>query len=97
METALPHWWYATILSPFLTTLDTHLLPLSLSAGIIRSLACAENWIAVGNYNGMINALDFRTGELLGTWKPSDFAPMLVSNECQVNCSCLACIVTCNS
>ena len=58
---------------------------LSLSAGIIRSLACAENWIAVGNYNGMINALDFRTGELLGNWKPSEFAPMQVSNECQVN------------
>ena len=64
------------------TASDTHLLPLSLSAGIIRSLACAENWIAVGNYNGTINTLDFRTGEMLGNWKPSEFSPMQVSNEC---------------
>lgn len=52
---------------------------LSSSIGIIRSLTCAENWIAVGNYNGMINTLDVRTGELLGTWKPNDFAPVQVS------------------
>ena len=74
------------------TALDTHLHPLSLSAGIIRSLACAENWIAVGNYNGVINTLDFRTGELLGNWRPSEFSPMQVSNEC--SCIYIACIVT---
>jgi len=50
------------------------------TGGIIRSLTYAENWIAVGNYNGMINTLDVRTGELLGTWKPNDFAPVQSSS-----------------
>lgn len=40
--------------------------------GIIKLLACADNWIAVGNHSGAINTLDVRTGELLSLWKPAD-------------------------
>lgn len=49
------------------------------TGGTIRYLASAENWIAVGNHNGHINTLDVRTGELLSSWKPSDFYPNPVS------------------
>ena len=52
---------------------DLHGL-ISSSSGVLRSLECAENWIAVGNYNGWVNTLDYRTGDLLTTWKPGDTA-----------------------
>ena len=49
------------------------------NGGVVRCLACAENWVAIGNNNGLINILDVRTGELLTSWKPSDFYPNPVS------------------
>ena len=55
------------------------------TGGTIRYLASAENWIAVGNHNGHINTLDVRTGELLSSWKPSDFYPNPVSGTCIYN------------
>ena len=52
--------------------------PQSTCAGIIRALACADNWVSVGNHNGAINTLDVRTGELLSLWKPADSATVQV-------------------
>lgn len=46
--------------------------------GVVKSVACADNWISIGNQNGAINTLDVRTGELLSLWKPADSANVQV-------------------
>ena len=43
------------------------------SAGILRSLACGDNWVSVGNAGGVVSTLDLRMGGLLHQWRPSDF------------------------
>ena len=43
-------------------------------SGIVRCLACGDNWVAVGTNNGTVNTLDLRMGELLHQWKPSDYS-----------------------
>ena len=42
--------------------------------GILRCLACGDNWVAVGSNSGTVNTLDLRMGELLHHWKPSDYS-----------------------
>lgn len=42
--------------------------------GILRSVVCGDNWVAVGNNNGTINTIDMRMGALLHHWRPNDYA-----------------------
>ena len=52
-------------------------LPYTLSLsmpGILRSVVCGDNWVAVGNNNGTINTIDMRMGALLHHWRPNDYA-----------------------
>jgi WD repeat-containing protein 81 len=44
------------------------------TGGILRCLACGDNWVAVGSNSGTVNTLDLRMGELLHHWKPSDYS-----------------------
>ena len=50
--------------------------------GILRCLACGDNWVAVGNNSGTVNTLDLRMGELLHHWRPSDYSVVQVPCVC---------------